>query len=190
MKSLSFFFLVIVLFSCASLKIPTDTKIIRSGLNNSSLSKKSWDTAPEIDGNKKKSSEALVNSSSKWDLPPKEKESSEVNGVTTDTNKWKKASPKEEEKESSFEFQNFSEIFSEEKRLAFDSQNKIYILTKELETKIHLFPKINEFKSAVIIKTVSDSMFLHIETVPKKLKIFMTETNLQKLREKVDIYLN
>jgi hypothetical protein len=108
-----------------------------------------------------------------WDMPPADKEPAKKDTATA----------KREEA-------SFSDIFSEENTgLSFDSNNKIFVLDQETESRIQLFPKIKDFRSATIYKTSADSIFLKVQQEGKKMVVPLTKTNLEKIRSKVDLYL-
>jgi hypothetical protein len=160
----------------ASVIIPTEAPVTENTENFTRQN--SWDASPVSNNKSLNTSEKL----SAWDLPP------DLKKTLSESSNKEKEKALTEMPEKKQDKAKFSDLFSEENpQVSFDSGNKIYIFTEELEKKIHLFPKIAEFKSAVITKTSTDSMFLHI--VPKKLKIFITQSNLLQLREKVDLSL-
>jgi len=160
------------------------------------LFNKSFDSPYQSTSKRSNKAAAAAQTNTAWDAPPTNKEIKEEPKNSEKKGKWDQSpieqkkenqSPTEQKKENQV---NFSDVFSEEnKQISFDSGNLIYILNQDLESKIHLFPKITDLKSAMIYKTPRDSMFLEIETVPKKLKLNITEANLQKIRDKVDTYI-
>jgi hypothetical protein len=75
------------------------------------------------------------------------------------------------------------------KRVAFDSGEKVFVLDKNMEAQVKLFPKILDFKKATISQLNDTSYIVEVQSENNLTKIKINENKYYQVQAKIDRYL-